>query len=81
MGSGASKETEGNTSTNEKVVCVDCDKSMQVDAPESSEAMNVCQDSYQAVDRCMKTHDGQVSSCTTEWTAFRTCHEQHKRKE
>ncbi|KAJ0409270.1 hypothetical protein P43SY_006767 [Pythium insidiosum] len=37
-----------------------------------------CEDTYQRVDECMKKHNGRVSACSEEWTAFRKCHEQFK---
>ena len=32
-----------------------------------------CQQSYDAVDKCMKANQGNVSSCRQEWKDFQNC--------
>ncbi|KAL7563684.1 hypothetical protein ACA910_021382 [Epithemia clementina (nom. ined.)] len=74
------KENDDNppkAGTETTVVCENCAKTTQRDVPEHSPIVqnHVCQDSYNQVDQCMKSNNGQVSKCVMEWQAFRTCHD------
>ncbi|CAM9521825.1 unnamed protein product [Choristocarpus tenellus] len=39
-----------------------------------------CQEAYDAVDRCMLAHGGNVGDCKREWDLFRACHEGRQEK-
>mmetsp|Transcript_764 Transcript_764/g.1381 ORF Transcript_764/g.1381 Transcript_764/m.1381 type:complete len:80 (-) Transcript_764:321-560(-) len=79
MGSSASKQT-----TENEVVCIDCDKKTQKDLPSNksssaSEGMP-CEEVYAKVVACMDKHQGQVSPCTKEWDEFKKCHSDNSRR-
>jgi hypothetical protein len=37
-------------------------------------AKKACAAQYEAVERCMRTHNGQINLCKHQWDAFRKCH-------
>ncbi len=55
-----------------KVECQNCQKETQKPLPNSNRYH--CSLQYDAVQRCMKDHHGQVSSCKIPWEEFRSCH-------
>jgi len=84
MGSSASKveaaapasgeDSAGPTRT--KPVCENCDKKTQKEMP--TDEPEDCLDQYVAVDECMKSNKGQVTSCVDEWREFQACHAKQK---
>ena len=59
-------------------VCENC-KPVEKEIP-VNETTNPCEDTYELVDKCMKKHKGQISSCVNQWNAFKVCHETHSSK-
>lgn len=60
-------------------VCLSCKPGEPSVKRETAIADLGCQQSYAAVDGCMKAHRGNVADCREEWDAFRACHEEDKR--
>ena len=72
-------------------VCIDCQKDMQVKYPgigtegdntndgrQNNGTANPCFELYNKVDICMKSNQGQISSCVNEWKLFNGCFTQQK---
>lgn len=51
-------------------VCEDC---VPYEARDSV-PHGACQGLYENVDKCMKSHKGNVADCVKEWDGFRLCH-------
>jgi len=79
------KTGDDNNNNNEvKVICLDCDKKNQKDLPTSdpvSAPNQPCSSFYETVCECMTKYEGQISSCTEEWDAFRKCHQQKQQQQ
>lgn len=71
----------GNSNHKEEVECLDCQEAKlkaETNAEKASRnsSNQKCAEEYKAVDRCMKSNDGQISPCQREWKEFRICREQ-----
>ena len=69
--------------SNENKICVDCDKSKQVNLPSNDEISSkgqVCEGLYKSVSDCMSRNNGQITACTHEWNAFKQCHYANQKK-
>ncbi len=93
MGSTGSKSvvvedsgTSNNARDRSNKVCIDCQKDKQVAHPgidaasgeSSTDRQNPCVELYKKVDTCMKSNQGQISSCVNEWKLFNECFTRHK---
>lgn len=82
MGSSASKVEEPAPAAGDgppkgtNPVCENCDKKTQKEMP--ADEPEDCLDQYVAVDGCMKSNKGQVTSCVDEWKEFQACHDKQK---
>ena len=59
-----------------------CEK-CKPDKPETHEQVvddTGCTTAYDSVKQCMKTHDGNVRDCIEEWTSFKKCFSEKKRR-
>ena len=78
MGQGSSKQPkrkEASSGGGGNPICIDCQPT-QKQVPEQSST--ACVELYEAVDKCMREHKGQITSCSKEWQAFQACHEKEK---
>jgi len=74
--------TDNNNNTKTNAKCFDCQKSSQKELPNltlpdsSSNAASKksCSLEYLAVQKCMESHQGQISACKVPWDVFRFCH-------
>lgn len=81
--SSSSIGTSPDTSNDDEVICLDCDKKNQKDLPAGdpvSDEGQPCAAIYEKVTECMNEHKGQISSCTEVWDSFRMCHQQEQQK-
>lgn len=72
-----SPDKSNTDNSDDKVICIDCDKKNQKDLPKDDPLLQKdqpCASFYEAVCACNTKYDGQISSCTKEWDAFRKCH-------
>jgi len=75
---------KSNNNDDNKVICIDCDKKNQKDLPKNdplSQKDQPCATFYETVSECMTKYEGQISSCTDEWDAFRKCHRQEQQQQ
>lgn len=84
--------TNNNAQDRSNKICIDCQKDKQVDYPEigdnstpidsttgtSAATPNPCNELYHKVDLCMKSNQGQISSCVNEWKDFNECFTREK---
>jgi hypothetical protein len=66
---------------NDTPFCEDCQKDKQRPLPSRDNISSdgkPCADLYDLVESCMKKHNGQISTCQEEWSAFRRCHEENR---
>ena len=59
-----------------KPYCEDCVQDENLTAG----PQGLCQQVYDEMNRCMKTHKGNVADCVPEWNAFRNCYQISKQK-
>jgi len=60
-----------------KIECQNCRKETQK-KPLPDVTIHSCTVQYEAVQKCMEHHHGQVSSCKILWEEFRSCHNNYK---
>ena len=66
----------------DKMTNLSCEK-CKPDKPETHEQVvddTGCTTAYDSVKQCMKTHDGNVRDCIEEWTSFKKCFSEKKRR-